>query len=33
MVSMQNTIDEQKPTRFNQPLTFKKLKERGLCPT
>ena len=30
---MQNGIDEQKPPRFKQLLTFKRLKERGLCPT
>ncbi len=30
---MQNAIDEQKPARFKRPLTFKALKERGLCPT
>jgi hypothetical protein len=30
---MQNAIGEQKPVRFTRPLTFKALKERGLCPT
>lgn len=30
---MQSAMDEQKPARFKQPLTFKTLKERGLCPT
>jgi hypothetical protein len=30
---MQSATDEQKPVRFTQPLTFKTLKQRGLCPT
>jgi hypothetical protein len=30
---MQKKINEQAPVRFQQPLTFKALKERGLCPT
>jgi hypothetical protein len=30
---MQRTIGEQKSVRFTRPLTFKTLKERGLCPT
>jgi len=30
---MQTAIDEQKPVRFRRPLTFKALKQRGLCPT
>jgi len=30
---MQNAIGESKTVRFKQPLTFKALKERGLCPT
>ncbi len=30
---MQNVMDERRPARFKQPLTFKALKARGLCPT
>jgi|GEM_PF-5225908 len=30
---MQDTVDRQTSARFKHPLTFKALKERGLCPT
>ena len=30
---MQSAMDQQKAARFKQPLTFKALNERGLCPT
>jgi hypothetical protein len=31
--SMHDTVEERKVIRFKQPLTFKALKEQGLCPT
>jgi SAM-dependent methyltransferase len=33
MAPMHTTIDERKPVRFKQPLTFKALRQQGLCPT
>ncbi len=30
---MRSTVDEERSARFEHPLTFKALEERGLCPT